>query len=168
MADVNVPAGLTKNQPIHMAAKDGSLPMLDQLLSMRADIEAKNKDRKRAIHYACEGSQLDVFRFLIDKGADPLTPDLLKCSPFDYATVAPDYGSQANQQLLCLLQEMRVNKTGGGVMQVPQGSMMFEGIVTQVGSCVNNPGTWWWDPDKRCSVEGSRPAGSFHPNLGRA
>merc|ERR1719491_132796 len=142
--------------------------MVEKLLSLGANIEAKNKDRKRAIHYAAERSDAALFRFLVEKGADPLTPDLNKLSPFDSATVAPDFGSQANTELLRLCQDLKVNKTGGGAMQVPKGSMIFEGIVTQVGSDVNSPGTWWWDPEEKRAKEGPRPNGSVHPNLGRA
>lgn len=167
-ADVNAATSLKKNQAIHLAAKEGNTSMVEKVLLCGADVEAKNKEKKRAIHYACENGCLNVVKLLVDRGADPLTPDSNKCSPFDYATIAGDSGSQENGDMLRFLQDLKVNKTAGGVMKVPQGSIMFEGIVTQVGENVNKPGTWWWDHEKKCVVEGPRPAGSTHPNLGRA
>jgi len=166
-ADINSQTKPKKTQPIHLAAKEGDVLMLRRLVELKADIEAKDRELRRPIHYAVAEVQYEAVRFLIDSGCDPLTPDKLCCSPWDYTRLVEGPDSD-NDALRSLLASLKCDKSGGGLMEADSSKILIQGLVTAVGEDVNKPGTWWWDPVKKIATEEPRIQGSTHPNLPKA
>merc|ERR1719309_987284 len=107
--------------------------MLQRLVELKADLEAKTKTKKRPIHYACEASQLNAVHFLLQSGCDPLTPDRHNCSPYDYTRTAMQRGQPDADEIGDMLSKLNCAKTGGGFQKaLPPNAIPFEGIVVQV------------------------------------
>lgn len=67
--------GPTGETPLHWAAANGSIPIIDLLLADKADINAQetNKFGGTPLHWAVRHDRLDAVKHLLDKGADPKT-----------------------------------------------------------------------------------------------
>jgi RNA polymerase sigma factor (sigma-70 family) len=67
--------GPTGETPLHWAAANGSIPIIDLLLADKADINAQetNKFGGSPLHWATQHDHLDAIKHLLDKGADPKT-----------------------------------------------------------------------------------------------
>jgi RNA polymerase sigma factor (sigma-70 family) len=64
--------GPTGETPLHWAAANGSIPIIDLLLADRADINAQetNKFGGTPLHWAVRHDRLDAVKHLLEKGAD--------------------------------------------------------------------------------------------------
>jgi RNA polymerase sigma factor (sigma-70 family) len=67
--------GPTGETPLHHAAANGSIPIIDLLLADHADINAQetNKFGGTPLHWAVEHDHLEAVKHLLEKGANPRT-----------------------------------------------------------------------------------------------
>ncbi len=70
----SVPALMT---PLHMAARRGTVALAEVLLSLGAEIEAKDSKGETPLRRAVNCGQSGIVRLLLSHGADPLTQDKL-------------------------------------------------------------------------------------------
>lgn len=84
-ADPNTPAsGPTSGSefaqiPLQIATSMGNLRMASMLVDAGAQVNAKTKAGRVALHFAAIGSHLDLIRFLIERGAGTcMTPQCLR------------------------------------------------------------------------------------------
>lgn len=71
----DLPAGLMRNTPLFLAAKNGNIPLLKMLKAKGADLGAANRNGDAPIHGAVSGNQQSAVKVLIDLGADVDTPN---------------------------------------------------------------------------------------------
>ena len=55
---------------MHYACRNGSVEILNRLIELGADINAKNDDEMCPVHIACKDGHVDVLNRLIGAGAD--------------------------------------------------------------------------------------------------
>ena len=55
---------------LHVAARDGNVPLVKLLLAHRAKVKLTDRQGDSALHYACYRGQTPVIRLLINQGAD--------------------------------------------------------------------------------------------------
>ena len=67
---VNISDPKNGNRPIHIAAQNGHLEILQYLVSNKADINVVNLKGNTALHMAIEYDYVEASKFLIDSGAD--------------------------------------------------------------------------------------------------
>ncbi len=72
-------------QPIHYAAKLGSVEMVQLLLKHGADINARDYRRRTPLHYAVYGYSPEMVKLLLDKGAEVNAVDSNNQTPFTAA-----------------------------------------------------------------------------------
>ncbi|XP_059861978.1 ankyrin repeat domain-containing protein 16 isoform X1 [Delphinus delphis] len=97
--NVDVRAASTHLTALHYAAKEGHVSTIQTLLSLRADINAKDERNRSALHLACAGQHAACVKFLLCSGledsldmtgalAQQLTrsPDVLQC--FNHSATA--------------------------------------------------------------------------------
>jgi len=56
--------------PLHWAAANGHLSVVEYLVNQKADINAKDKDRWTPLHSAAEKGHLSVVEYLVNQKAD--------------------------------------------------------------------------------------------------
>ncbi|XP_069849593.1 ankyrin repeat domain-containing protein 16 isoform X1 [Dipodomys merriami] len=66
--DVDVRATTTHHTALHYAAKEGHTSTLETLLSLGANINAKDERNRSALHLACAGQHLACAQFLLRSG----------------------------------------------------------------------------------------------------
>jgi ankyrin repeat protein len=71
--------------PLQIAASMGNLRMASMLVDAGAQVNAKTKAGRVALHFAAIGNHLDLIRFLIERGAEVNTRDGEGISPLDEA-----------------------------------------------------------------------------------
>lgn len=97
--NVDVRAASTHLTALHYAAKEGHVSTIQTLLSLGADINAKDERNRSALHLACAGQHAACVKFLLCSGledsldmtgalAQQLTrsPDVLQC--FNHSATA--------------------------------------------------------------------------------
>ncbi|KAM9682185.1 ankyrin repeat domain-containing protein 16 isoform 3-T3 [Dama dama] len=97
--NIDARAGSTHLTALHFAAKEGHVSTVQTLLSLGADINAKDERNRSALHLACAGQHAACVQFLLSSGlqdsldisgalAQHLTqsPDVLQC--FDHSAMA--------------------------------------------------------------------------------
>ncbi|XP_033617695.1 ankyrin repeat domain-containing protein 16 isoform X5 [Fukomys damarensis] len=67
-ANVDVRAATTGLTALHYAAKEGHTAAVQTLLSLGADISAKDERNRSALHLACAGQHLACAEFLLQSG----------------------------------------------------------------------------------------------------
>ena len=75
----------SKRSPLHIAAKNGYMHLIDLFLNKRADVEARDKLLKTPLHYACENGHALVVKKLMENGADPFEKDNCGRTALHYA-----------------------------------------------------------------------------------
>lgn len=76
-----------KNTGLHIASKMGNLDLVELLLNLGADIEAKNMVKQTPICLAIRYGNLSVFNYLLKKGANLNLTDVEKNSPIQIACI---------------------------------------------------------------------------------
>lgn len=73
--------------PLHLAANAGHGAVIEALLRGKANIQATNRTGSTALHHAIQRGRWDIFKLLLEKGAQPdaldargVTPALMTCS----------------------------------------------------------------------------------------
>jgi len=56
--------------PLHYAAWNGHLSVVEYLVNQKADINAKNKNNWTPLHYAAQNGHLSVVEYLVNQKAD--------------------------------------------------------------------------------------------------
>ena len=56
--------------PLHFAAENGHLNVVEYLLNQKADINAKDSDDSTPLHRASENGHLSVVEYLVNQNAD--------------------------------------------------------------------------------------------------
>jgi ankyrin repeat protein len=75
-------ASLSLSDDIHEFAQKGDLANVKALIEKSPEsIDAKDKDGRTPLHWACRGVHLDVVRYLVEKGADVNAEDNNKIVP---------------------------------------------------------------------------------------
>lgn len=71
---------------LHTAAENGNLAEVKRLIEEElVDINAKNVEHRRALHYAAEKNYLEIAFYLILQGADTDLKDVFGFAPINYA-----------------------------------------------------------------------------------
>lgn len=76
--NIKDPAG---NTPLHIAAVNGSVPLVEMLLSKGADINAVNTQLNTPLHLAIMNGKDEVCKYLIEKGTDLTKQNIVKKTP---------------------------------------------------------------------------------------
>lgn len=66
---------------LHLAARSGNLPTVQQLLSRGVNVNQRNLFYTTPLHLACQNDRLDVVNFLLKAGAAPEAPDEAGITP---------------------------------------------------------------------------------------
>ena len=82
-----------KNTGLHIASKMGNLDLVELLLNLGADIEAKNMVKQTPICLAIRYGNLSVFNYLLKKGANLNLTDVEKNSPIQIACIGKNKNS---------------------------------------------------------------------------
>ncbi|KAL3162656.1 Ankyrin repeat and SOCS box protein 16 [Trebouxia sp. C0009 RCD-2024] len=96
-------------QPLHMAARHGSLAVCRLLLSAGADVTAASKDLSTPLHEAGEAAQTEVIQLLVAHGASCLVEDKHHMTPLStalrksFASAAPDAEDKLVESVTVLL-----------------------------------------------------------------
>ncbi|KAL3135088.1 hypothetical protein ABBQ32_008033 [Trebouxia sp. C0010 RCD-2024] len=96
-------------QPLHMAARHGSLAVCRLLLSAGADVTAVSKDLSTPLHEAGEAAQTEVIQLLVAHGASCLVEDKHHMTPLStalrksFASAAPDAEDKLVESVTVLL-----------------------------------------------------------------
>ena len=61
---------MIKNTPLHLAALNGHLSVVEYLVYKNADINAKNIYEETPLHYAAQNSHLCVVEYLFNQNVD--------------------------------------------------------------------------------------------------
>lgn len=69
-AAVDCPDEKNGNTPIHIAAQNGHLPIVELLIKLKANVNAKNAKGQTALHMAVGYDYYDVAKVLLKAGAD--------------------------------------------------------------------------------------------------
>ena len=77
------------NTPLHAAALQGDVGIIQKLLAKGADLAAKNKNGETPLHRACWYGNLDAARLLVAKGAVLKAADAAGRTPLDHALAPP-------------------------------------------------------------------------------
>lgn len=75
----------SKRSPLHIAAKNGHLHLVEFLLSKNAQVDARDKLLKTPLHYACEIGNSFVVKLLMENNADPEERDNCGRTALHYA-----------------------------------------------------------------------------------
>lgn len=70
---------------MHWAAADGDAELIEQLRTMRADVDATDAAGKTPLHEACRSGQLAAVQALLAARANPRLADLQGLTPLHYA-----------------------------------------------------------------------------------
>ena len=90
---INWPEPIHGNGPLHLAASEGYLDVVDILLQKRASLTSTNEDGELPIHVAARANQEDVFLEL--KDADPTLLDARDDKGRTPRDTAKEHGSQS-------------------------------------------------------------------------
>jgi hypothetical protein len=71
--------------PLHWAAENGHIHIIELLLGAGADINAKNKDGNTPLHYAALTCKVETVELLLKRGADPTAKNVKGETPADVA-----------------------------------------------------------------------------------
>lgn len=69
-ADIHSVSNLNKDTPLHVAAQEGSLSAIQQLLDYGAAINALNNDNETPLHLAAYRNIFDTVKILLERGAN--------------------------------------------------------------------------------------------------
>src|SRR5688500_5498679 len=76
--------------PLHAAAAAGQTPLVELLLTCKANIDAQTADGITPLHAAAQGGYFDAAALLLDHGADPKTTDGGQRTPLHAAASSGD------------------------------------------------------------------------------
>lgn len=62
-----------KQRPLHIAAAEGNLEVVEMLLMVGASLEVKDKNKWSALHYAAEGHHFEVMQLLLERECSVLS-----------------------------------------------------------------------------------------------
>jgi ankyrin repeat protein len=71
---VNYKAGESNPEPLHIAAREGHIDIVELLVKNKADVNAVDDKKNTVLHYACSATEnvsKGIFELLIDMGAKP-------------------------------------------------------------------------------------------------
>lgn len=75
---------------LHQAAINGSLDLVRMLLECGSQVDVRDRDGNRPLHYACLHSKLDVAALLLRHNSDPNEPNLAQAdTPLHLAVTSP-------------------------------------------------------------------------------
>jgi ankyrin repeat protein len=66
--------------------------MVQLLVTRGADIEARDNKRRTPLMYAAEAAKLDVVKWLVEAGADPMAEDTARMTAYDIAIDTDNMG----------------------------------------------------------------------------
>ena len=81
------------NRPLHVAAYNGSLPVVNFLVNRGADVNARGGAGNTALHYATKRNHARVVHFLLAHHADPNCVNEAGFSPLHIAASRPPHGN---------------------------------------------------------------------------
>ena len=102
-ADLNYDGN--ERHAIHAAARNGYQEIVQMLLDQGADINSSGSRGMTPIWEAAKNQQLDMMRFLLNKGADP---QAYECGDYAFFHAV----IQGHEQVVCILAEAGVNVDG--------------------------------------------------------
>ena len=82
LSKAEVEQGITS---LHKAAKKDDLIMVDSLITMKADVHARDNSGKTALHFAAEGNSLEVCEHLLKNDVEVNIKDTQQCTALYYA-----------------------------------------------------------------------------------
>jgi ankyrin repeat protein len=100
----NISAGGMR--PLHIAARNGYLEIVELLLEHGANPNVQDNDGRTPLHYAVENCHVGVARVLLDHGADPTIRDNNGMTPLDYGSNCEEF-----------IEELRRRSTGTTVYE---------------------------------------------------
>lgn len=76
------------NTPLHLAAADGHIDVVEELLTRGAEVEIRNLAGRTALHVACMNHHLHAIAMLLSAGASARARDIEGRRPMDMTNVA--------------------------------------------------------------------------------
>ncbi len=108
-ADVNAATPFGKT-PLHRAAVQGHLKIVELLIKCGASVEKENGDGETPLHWAAKKGRLNVVEFLLDRGADAQKKNRRGKTPADLAR---------KNGFLLVAACMEVNDKSNGKIRLP-------------------------------------------------
>ncbi|CAK9014592.1 Poly [ADP-ribose] polymerase tankyrase-1 (ADP-ribosyltransferase diphtheria toxin-like 5) (ARTD5) (Poly [ADP-ribose] polymerase 5A) (Protein poly-ADP-ribosyltransferase tankyrase-1) (TNKS-1) (TRF1-interacting ankyrin-related ADP-ribose polymerase) (Tankyrase I) (Tankyrase-1) (TANK1), partial [Durusdinium trenchii] len=107
-ADVHEP-NQVGNRPLHAAAHQGHIAVVEVLLRAGADPNAVGRAGNTPLHYAVKGGHVHVIRALLEHRADPTTRNARHSSARDLALL-PDHAKALSDEMVDLLDRWVLGK----------------------------------------------------------
>jgi ankyrin repeat protein len=82
--DIHIP-NESQETPLHRAANYGQFFAVKALVQHGASRNATDEFGSSVLHHACDGGNLQIVKYLIEKGATPFVENLDRLSPLDVA-----------------------------------------------------------------------------------
>ena len=98
--------------PLHHAANNGHLSVVEYLVNQKADINAKNKYEETPLHYAAEKGHLRVVEYLVNQKADINAKNKQGKTPLGVASEIGKYESEEKKKMKLNVVEFLMSKGG--------------------------------------------------------
>ncbi|CAJ0579351.1 unnamed protein product, partial [Mesorhabditis spiculigera] len=79
--------------PLMIAVMSGRTEVADFLIAKGSNLSHVDKDGHNVVHWAVVCGQLETLTLVLERGADPAVPDLMKAHPLHYSTAAEEIPS---------------------------------------------------------------------------
>jgi len=98
--------------PLHWAAINGHLSVVEYLVNQKADINAKDKDNWTLLHSAANNGHLSVVEYLVNQKADINAKDKNGKTPLGLASEINNYDSEDKKKRKSNVVEFLKSKGG--------------------------------------------------------